>query len=77
MVGNFANENDKLVVLGGAFSGQMLDLEGVRQLALLPSLDELRAKLVGLINAPATKVARILNVPGTQVARVVSAFGKK
>ena len=69
----FAKENDNLVILGGMMDGKVLDAEGVKTLASLPSLDELRGRLVGLINAPATKVAGVLQAPAGQLARVVGA----
>lgn len=73
----FAKQNDKLVVLGGVFSGQTLDKSGVEMLASMPSLDELRAKIVGLLVAPATRIAGVLQAPGGQVARVISAHAAK
>ena len=71
---NFAKENDKLIVLGGALGEELLDVNGIRSLAALPSLDELRAKLVGLLSTPATKIAQVLQAPGGQVARVLKAY---
>ena len=73
----FAKKNDLLVVLGGAMGDTQLDVDGVKALAALPSLDELRGKIVGLLNAPATKVARVLQAPAGQLARVMSAQGAK
>jgi len=73
----FAKTNDKLVVLGGALGNQMLDASGVKALSELPSLDALRAKILGLINAPATKIAGVLQAPGGQLARVLAAYAKK
>jgi len=73
----FARINDKFVVLGGALGTQMLDASGVKALSELPSLDALRAKILGLINAPATKIAGILQAPGGQLARVLAAYAKK
>ena len=70
---NFAKENDKLTVIGGSLDGKVLDKAGVEALAKLPSLDELRAKLVGLLNAPATQVARVTQAPATKLARVIQA----
>ena len=70
---NFAKDNEKLVVLAGAYNGKILDVAAVTTLAKLPSLDELRGKLVGFINTPATRIAGILKVPSSQVARVISA----
>lgn len=69
----YAKENDKLVILGGAMGQTVLDANGVKALAELPSLDELRAKLIGLLNAPATKVVRTLNEPAAKLARVLQA----
>jgi large subunit ribosomal protein L10 len=74
---DFAKVNDKLVIRGGAMGPTALDAEGVRALATLPSLDELRGKLVGLIASPATKVAQVLNAPAAQLARVLSAYAEK
>lgn len=71
---NFAKDNEKLVVLGGAFGEQLLDVEGINALAKLPSLDEIRGSLVGLLQAPATKVAGVLQAPAGQVARVIGAY---
>ena len=73
----FAKTNDKFVVLGGALGTQTLDASGVKALAELPSLETLRAQLVGLIQTPATRIAGILQAPGGQVARVLSAYAKK
>lgn len=69
----FAKGNDKLVILGGAMGSTVLDAGGIKALADLPSLDELRAKLIGLLNAPATKIARTIKEPGAKLARVVQA----
>lgn len=77
VVVNYAKKNDKLVVIGGAMGEQQLDVDGVKALATLPSLDELRGKLVGLLNAPATKIAGVLQAPAGQVARVLSARGQQ
>ena len=73
----FAKTNDKFVVLGGALGTQTLDATGVKALAELPSLETLRAQLVGLIQTPATRIAGVLQAPGGQVARVLSAYAKK
>jgi len=73
----FAKTNDKFVVLGGALGTQTLDATGVKALAELPSLETLRAQLLGLIQTPATRIAGILQAPGGQVARVLSAYAKK
>lgn len=77
VINDFAKTNDKLEIVGGAMGGQILDANGVKALASLPSLDELRAKLVGLIVAPATKIATITQAPAAQVARVLSAYAEK
>lgn len=69
----FAKSNDKLVVLGGALGEEMLDVDGIKALASLPGLDELRAKIVGMISTPATRIAGVLQAPGGQIARVISA----
>ena len=71
----FSRENDKLVILGGAMGKTRLDTGAVKALADLPSLDELRAKLLGLLQAPAGKIARILVEPGSMLARVLAARG--
>jgi large subunit ribosomal protein L10 len=73
----YSRENDKLVILGGAMGQTVMDVNGVKALADLPSLDELRAKLIGLLQAPSTKIARILMEPGAMLARVVQAQGAK
>jgi large subunit ribosomal protein L10 len=69
----YAKGNEKLVILGGAMGTTVLDANAVKALAELPSLDELRAKLIGLLNAPATKIARTVKEPGAQLARVIQA----
>jgi len=69
----YSKDNDKLVILGGAMGNTILDANGVKALAELPSLDELRAKLIGLLNAPATKIARTIKEPGAKLARVIQA----
>ena len=74
---NYSKDNDKLVILGGVFNGQPLDVDAVTNLAKLPSLDELRGKLVGMIQTPATRIACVLQAPGAQVARVIGAYGAK
>ncbi len=74
---DFAKKNDKLVVLGGSMGKNVLDATGVKALAELPSLDELRAKLIGLLNAPATKIARTVKEPGAKLARVIQAKAAK
>ena len=71
---DFAKTNDKLVLVGGALGNQVLDASGLKALAELPSLDSLRAKLLGLLNAPATKVAGVVQAPAAQLARVFAAY---
>lgn len=73
IVSAFARKNDKLQIVGGGLSGALLDAASVKALAELPSLDELRAKLVGLINTPASRLVGLLQAPGGQVARVLAA----
>ena len=73
----YAKENDKLVILGGAAVGSVLDVKGIKALAELPSLDQLRGKIIGLLQAPATKVAGVLQAPAGQLARVLSAYANK
>jgi large subunit ribosomal protein L10 len=73
----YAKENDKLVILGGVVGSTALDANGVKALAELPSLDELRGKIVGLLQAPATKLAGLLAAPAGQLARVIGAYSTK
>ena len=73
----FAKTNDKLEIVGGAMGSTVLDVEGVMALASLPSLDELRAKLIGLVQAPATKVVQVISAPAGQLARVFGAYAAK
>jgi large subunit ribosomal protein L10 len=73
----FAKANDKFVILGGAMGKTALNVDGVKALATLPSLDELRAKLVGLIQAPATKIAQLTTAPAAKLARVFGAYAKQ
>ena len=77
VVAKFAKENDKLVVLGGTMGTTVLDVAGVKALADLPSLDELRAKLVALVQTPATRIAGVLQAPAGQLARVLNAYASK
>jgi large subunit ribosomal protein L10 len=71
---DFAKTNDKFVLVGGALGTQVLDVSGVKALAELPSLDALRAKLLGLLAAPATRIAGVLQAPAGQLARVFAAY---
>ncbi len=73
----FAKTNDKLEIVGGSMNGQLLDAEGVKALASMPSLDELRGRLVGLIQAPATKIAQLSTAPAAKLARVFGAYAAK
>jgi large subunit ribosomal protein L10 len=74
---DFAKSNDKLEIVGGSMGGQMLDANGIKALASMPSLDQLRGTIVGLLNAPATKVAQVVNAPAAKLARVFGAYGAK
>ena len=73
----YAEGNAKLEILGGALFQEVLDSAGVASLAKLPSLDELRARIVGLLNAPATRIAGVLQAPGGQIARVIQAHSQQ
>ena len=73
----FAKKNEKLVLVGGAFGDTVLDKAGIKQLATLPSLDELRAKILAMLNTPATRIAGVLQAPAGQLARVFGAYAKK
>ncbi|CAN5120430.1 50S ribosomal protein L10 [soil metagenome] len=74
---DFAKTNDKFEIVGGAMGATVLDIDGVKALASLPSLDALRSKIVGLIQAPATKLVQIVQAPAGQLARVISAYAEK
>lgn len=73
IISEFGKKNDKLQIVGGGLSGTLLDAASVRALAELPSLDELRAKLIGLLNTPASRLVGLLQAPGGQIARVLAA----
>lgn len=73
----FAKTNDKLEIVGGAMGSQVLNAEGIKALASMPSLDELRATLVGLVQAPATKIAQLTTAPAAKLARVFGAYAKE
>jgi large subunit ribosomal protein L10 len=73
----YAKEKEQFVILGGLFGEQLLDKQGVQAIATLPSLDELRGKIIGLVQAPATKIAGVLAAPGGQLARVLNAYATK
>ena len=74
---DFAKTNDKLEIVGGAMGAQVLDAEGIKALASMPSLDELRGTIVGLVNAPATKIAQLATAPAAKLARVFGAYAAK
>ena len=73
----YAKKNDKLVVVGGALEGDMLDVDRVKALAALPSLDELRGQLVGLIQTPATRIVGLVQTPTSELARILNAYTEK
>jgi len=73
----YAKENDKLKILGGVAVGSVLNPQGIKALAELPSLDQLRSKIIGLVQAPATKIAGVLQAPAGGLARVISAYANK
>lgn len=73
----FAKDNKKLEIVGGNLNGQKLDVAGVETLATLPSLDELRGKIIGLVQAPATKIAGVVQAPAGQLARLLAAKAKQ
>ena len=77
VIAEFAKTNDKLEIVGGAMGSTLLNADGVKALATMPSLDELRAKIVGLVQAPATKLVQIIQAPAGQIARVLSAHAEK
>ncbi len=73
----YAKDNDKFSIVGGMMGAQVLDVASIDALAKLPSLDELRGRLIGLLKAPATRIAGILQAPGGQLARVLNAYATK
>lgn len=77
VVVDFAKTNDKLVIIGGQFGEKRLDAKTVEQLAKMPSLDQLRATLIGMLQTPAQRIASILQAPGGQVARCIGAHSRK
>jgi len=77
VVVTYAKKNDKIAVVGGGFGKEVLDVSGVKTLALLPSLDELRAKIACLVNTPASRIVGVLQAPAGQMARVLGAYGAK
>ncbi len=76
-IAKFAKDNEKLIILGGVMGETVLDESGVKALAALPSLDEIRGKIVGIIATPATQIARVLQAPSGQLARVINAYSEK
>ena len=74
---DFAKTNDRFEIVGGAMGDTILDVNGIKALAALPSLDQLRATIIGLVQAPATKIARTVSEPGAQLARVFGAYAAK
>jgi large subunit ribosomal protein L10 len=76
VVVDFAKTTDKIEIVGGAIGGVVLDVDGIKALATMPSLDELRAKLIGLVQAPATKLAQLTTAPAAKLARVFGAYAK-
>ena len=74
---DFAKTTDRFEIVGGAMGDTVLDVNGIKALAALPSLDELRGTLIGLIQAPASKIARTVSEPGAQLARIFSAYAAK
>lgn len=76
VVSDFAKGNEKLVVIGGIMGNTVLDADGVKALASMPSLDELRAKIVGMVNTPATRIAQVTTAPAGQLARVFGAYAQ-
>jgi large subunit ribosomal protein L10 len=77
VVVDFAKANDKLEIVGGGLGKVVLNADGVKALATMPSLDEMRAKLIGLIQAPATKIAQLTTAPAAKLARVFAAYAEK
>ncbi|WP_208436098.1 50S ribosomal protein L10 [Bartonella phoceensis] len=74
---DFAKSNDKFIILGGSMGATSLSVDAVKSLASLPSLNELRAKLVGMISTPATRIAQVVNAPSGQIVRVIGAYAQK
>ena len=74
---DFAKTNDKLEIVGGSMGSQVLNPEGIKALASMPSLDQLRATVIGLIQAPATKIAQLTTAPAAKLARVFNAYAEK
>lgn len=77
VVVDYAKSNEKLKIVGGAFGSQVLDIDGVKALATLPSIEELRGKIVGILQTPAARLVGVLQAPGGQVARVLAAYARQ
>ena len=77
VVVEYAKQNEKLKIVGGAFGSQILDIDGVKALATLPSIEELRGKIVGILQTPAARLVGVLQAPGGQVARVLAAYARQ
>jgi len=77
VVVEYAKQNEKLKIVGGAFGSQVLDVDGVKSLASLPSIEELRGKIVGILQTPAARLVGVLQAPGGQVARVLAAYARQ
>ena len=75
VIAEFSKDHEQLVLLGASFAGNVLDANGIKELAKLPSLDELRAKIIALLNTPATRIAGVTQAPAGQLARVFGAYG--
>ena len=73
----YAKDNEKFLIIGGLMGEQVLDAKGIDALAKLPSLDELRGRIIGMLNTPATRIAGVLQAPGAQLARVLNAYATK
>ena len=77
LVADYAKGNDKLSIVAGMLYGRVMDAEEIKKLASLPSLDELRSTIIGILQAPAGKIAQITSAPGAQLARVINAYSTK
>ena len=77
IVTKFAKENDALKVVGGILDNSAVDSKVIAQLSSLPSMDELRGKVIGILQAPATKIACVVSAPASQLARVINAYSNK
>ncbi len=75
LISEFSKENEQLVMLAASFAGNVMDANGIKALATMPSLDELRAKIISLIKTPATRIAGVTGAPAGQLARVFGAYG--